>query len=94
MWHSRHAPSGCLHRGLSLIGSPEPDRFPLRSSYGLFELVSGQSEWRKLEDKISYMSLSNKQSLIGDEAQRLVTFFHTDPFFIHKRRISTENANM
>ena len=21
MWHSRHAPSGCLHRGLSLIGS-------------------------------------------------------------------------
>lgn len=72
----------------------EPDRFPLRSSYGLFELVSGQSEWRKLEDKVSYMSLSNKQGLIGDEAQRLVTFFHTDPSSVHKRKISTVNANM
>ena len=72
----------------------EPDRFPLRSSYGLFELVTGQSEWRKLEEKVSYMSLSNKQGLIGDEAQRLVTFFHTDPSSVHKNKKSTENANM
>lgn len=71
--------------------------YPERSSFGRFELPTGQVEWRQLEDKVAYTKLPNKQGLIGSHVGRLVTFFHAaddeSPSSINKRFEGTENCD-
>lgn len=54
----------------------EPTDFPLRSSFGRFVSPGGQAEWRRLESRVAYLELANKQALIGDIPEVLVIFFH------------------
>lgn len=69
----------------------EPNDFPLRSSFGRFVRPGGQAEWRRLEDRVAYLELANKQALIGDSLEVLVTYFH--PLSSgNKEKISTENC--
>lgn len=71
--------------------------YPERSSFGRFELPSGQVEWRQLEKQVEYTKLPNKQGLIGSHVGRLVTFFHAADddslSSVNKRFEGTENVN-
>ena len=74
----------------------EMTEYPERSSFGRFEMPSGQVEWRQLENRVAYAKLPNKQGLIGCQVGRLVTFFHDaddSPSSINKRYEGTENVN-
>ena len=69
----------------------DPEEYPLRSSFGRFDGSNGQSEWRRLEDHVSYQDLPNKQALIGDHVPVLVTFFHAKPSSTNKEDIPAED---
>lgn len=54
----------------------EEAEFPLRSSYVRLTDEHGAAVWRRLEWKIHYGELLNRQPSIGVVADVLVTFFH------------------
>lgn len=81
------APGSHLREGIPMhvakdaksFRSPEPrfesDKFDLRSSYGLFALTNGSSEWRELERDACYTRLrEGRRGLIGHPCSKLVTF--------------------
>ena len=51
------------------------NQFPLRTTYARYDLDSGISCWRVLEDRVKMSDLSNKQALLGQPARILVTVF-------------------
>lgn len=69
-----------------------PSEFPLRSSFGRFDLKSGQAEWRRLENRIEYGQLPNRNALIGAVPNVLVTIFQPKPSSVKKEIESAENA--
>jgi hypothetical protein len=69
-----------------------PSEFPLRSSFGRFDLKSGQAEWRRLENRIEYGQLPNRNALIGAVPNVLVTIFQPKPSSVKKDIESAENA--
>eukprot|EP00435_Cladocopium_sp_Y103_P060222 s2032_g22.t1 len=54
----------------------EASEFPHRTTFARLDFKNGHCEWRKLEDRESYMDLQNPQALFGTTAAILVTFFH------------------
>lgn len=64
-------------------------RFPLRSTYGRFDLADGRSEWRELESRQDLTVLGKKQELLGQEAGCLVSVFESR---IKKEGECTEDA--
>lgn len=94
-WHLRGGVAIHVAKGARSYRLPrprfEPEDYPLRSSYGRFDGSNGQSEWRRLEDHVSYQELPNKQALIGDHVPVLVTFFHAKPSSTNKEDISAED---
>ena len=64
-------------------------RFPLRSTYGRFDLGDGRSEWRELESRQDLTVLGKKQELLGQEAGCLVSVFESR---IKKEGECTEDA--
>ena len=70
--------------------SPKPrvdvKLFPLRSTFGRFDLKSGASEWRTLEEAVELESMSNWQSALGTTAAVLCTVFMKLPIHNPKRK--------
>ena len=93
-WHLRGGVAIHVAKGAKSFRLPQPrfdpEEYPLRSSFGRFDGSNGQSEWRRLEDHVSYQDLPNKQALIGDHVPVLVTFFHAKPFSTNKEDIPRE----
>ena len=78
-WHRRDGLGINVAFGARSFRGPEPrfaaSELPFRSSFGRFELPTGQVVWRVLERDSSYTSLSNQHALIGCTVPILVTFF-------------------
>ena len=69
-----------------------PSEYPLRSSFGRFDRANGQAEWRRLENRVEYGLLANRQQLIGATPAVLVTIFHQKPTSTNKEGESAVKA--
>ena len=77
-WHNRSSLSYQVARRGASYRTPEPRLaaldYPVRSSYGRFETTRGL-EWRQLEQKVSYLELSNQHMKLVMPTETLVTVY-------------------
>ena len=96
-WHMRDGIVVHVAKNANAFRSPKPRHDPavysLRSSYCRFDKADGTTEWRKLEDAVSYADLPYSYGSIGQSADVLVSFFQT-PSHFHKRKESTEECSI
>lgn len=63
--------------------TPEPRfsiaEFPLRTTYGRFDVSQTQKVWQKLENAVIMSDLPNPHALIGRTVPVLISLFHKDP---------------
>ncbi len=61
--------------------TPEPrfsaTEFPLRSSFGRFQVAETQNVWHRLESAVQFSDLPNQHALIGCQVPILVTMYHS-----------------
>ena len=74
--------------------SPEPRfsiaGFPLRTTYGRFDLGPAEKVWQKLESAAVMSELPNQHALIGCTVPVLLSLFHKDPEpWSHQQRNET-----
>jgi len=59
--------------------TPEPrfvsSKFPLRSSFGLFELADGDLAWRRLERRVPFLDLKNQHAMLKPAPMVLLSIF-------------------
>ena len=62
--------------------TPKPrfsmSEFPLRTTFGRFELSPAEKVWRKLENAVAMQDLPSQHELIGCTVPVLITLFHKD----------------
>ncbi|CAK9032022.1 Integrase catalytic domain-containing protein [Durusdinium trenchii] len=59
----------------SPIGRYEIEKYPIRTTYARFDLDTGISHWRILEDHVKMRSLTNRQALLSTPARVLISIF-------------------
>jgi hypothetical protein len=95
-WHTEDGVVIHVARSAKSLRTPrprhDPKSYPLRSSYARFDLSNGDSEWRQLDDRISYMDLPQRTALIGQTAAVLVTFFRV--ISSQQRNVSAVNEGI
>lgn len=90
-WHQR--PDMVVHVAEDARSFRIPDarygawRFPLRTTYGRYDLTNGRSEWRILETGVDLSQLTKRQELLSQPASCLVSVFRSR---INKRKSSAE----
>ncbi|OLQ04968.1 Uncharacterized protein K02A2.6 [Symbiodinium microadriaticum] len=81
-WHHQGSMGVNVSHGAKSFRTPEPRfssaEFPLRTTFGRYELPSGELAWRVLERKNRYLEEANQHSLLPLPAPVLVTFFSRD----------------
>ena len=94
-WHLRDGIVVHVAKNAKAFRSPKPRHDPavysLRSSYCRFDKSDGTTEWRKLEDAVSYADLPYSYGAIGQTADVLVSFFQT-PSHFQRKHMSTEKG--
>ena len=88
-WHFEGEAAIQVGRNAKSYRSPvprlDPKRYPLRSTFGCFDLQSGFSEWRVLEEQVPFQEMANSQAPIGVQAGVLITIYQPMPLPTRKK---------
>jgi hypothetical protein len=78
--------------------TPEPRfsiaEFPLRTTYGRFNIGQTEQVWQKLESAAAMSDLQNQHALIGCTVPVLLTLFHKSPDpMLHQQKNRTNDED-
>ena len=80
-WHHREGLVINVAKQAKSLRTPtarfDPKDFPLRTSYGRFDLADGKSEWRILEESVRFEELPKPQALLTCTAAVLISVFRS-----------------
>lgn len=89
-WHSFPELGVQVAYNAKSFRTPEPrfsaTEYPLRSSFGRFQVTESLQAWHRLECAVKFSDLPNQHALIGCSVPILVTMFHSSgmPSIPHK----------